>query len=122
MWFNKLLIEEKGKTVTIESDEEEEDPPTYFEEIEPEQETDEDISPVKWPKYVCPRKGKAKIPTDLDAIDNILITPSLLNGVPLEGIATEHIPTMKFDFKFGYAPHSWLINAILVANPFNLLS
>lgn len=41
--FKKLLMEEKGKTVTIESDEEEEDPSTFVEEIELEHEMDEDI-------------------------------------------------------------------------------
>lgn len=35
--FSRFTIEEKGKTVTIESDEEEEGSPTYVEEINPEE-------------------------------------------------------------------------------------
>lgn len=41
MWFSKLKMEEKGKVVTIERNDEEEEPPTYVEEIE--QEGKEDI-------------------------------------------------------------------------------
>ena len=42
-WFNKLSMEEKGKIVNIESDDEEEDPPTFVEEMELEEEMEEDI-------------------------------------------------------------------------------
>jgi len=40
-------MEEKGKDVTIESDEEEEGPLTYVEEIDPDKEGEADIHPVQ---------------------------------------------------------------------------
>lgn len=99
--FNKLSMEENGKTVTIESDDEEEDPPTYVEEMEPEEEIEEDIQPMraptKWPKYVPPRKGRVKVPKDLDVVQSKLITMSLPKGVPLKGMEFGSIPTMKFE-------------------------
>jgi len=73
-------MEEKGKTVTIESDEEKEGSMTYVKEIDLDEET---IQPVRRPKYVPPSKGKAKVPTNLDDVDNILIIPSLPKGVPI---------------------------------------
>lgn len=53
-------------------------------------------APARQPKYVPPRKGKAKVPKDLDAIDNILITPSIPKGVLFNGMMIGRIPTMKF--------------------------
>lgn len=41
--FDKLSMEEKVKTVTIESDDEEEEPKNFVEEIEPKEEMEEDI-------------------------------------------------------------------------------
>lgn len=62
---------------------------------------EEDIPPIqaaaKWPKYVPPQKGRVKVPKDLDAIKDTLITPSLPKGFPFEGTATGRIPTMKFE-------------------------
>ena len=89
-------MKEKGKAITIESDEEEEGPPTYVEEIEPNKEGEENIQLVRWTKYVPPSKGKANVPTNLDDVDNILITPSLPKEVPLKGMVTGRILTMKF--------------------------
>jgi len=87
-------MEEKGKAVTIESDKEEEGPLTYVEEIDPDE---ENIQAVGRPKYVPPSKGKAKVPTNMDDVDNILITLSLPKGVPLEGMVTGCILMMKFE-------------------------
>lgn len=56
-------MEEKGKTITIESDEEEEGSPTYVEEVNPEEDP---IQPVWQPKYVSPSKGKVKVLANLD--------------------------------------------------------
>ena len=52
---------------------------------------------TKFPKYIPSQKGKVKVPTDLDSIDNILITSSLPKGVPHEGTATGCILTVKFE-------------------------
>jgi len=63
-----LLMEEKGKEVTIETNEEEEDLQTLIAAIEEEEDVEEDIQPLcsaeKLPKYVPLRKGKTKIPKD----------------------------------------------------------
>jgi len=68
--FNKLLMEEKGKVVTIETDEEEEDLQALIIEVEEEENMEVDIQPMcsttKLLEYVPPRKGKAKVPKDLD--------------------------------------------------------
>jgi len=64
-------MEEKGKTVTIESDEEEEGSPTYIEEVNPEEDP---VQLVQRPKYVSPSKGKAKVPTNLDEVNTICYT------------------------------------------------
>lgn len=42
-WFDKFSMEEKGKTVNIESNDEEEDPPIFIEDMEPEEEMEEYI-------------------------------------------------------------------------------
>lgn len=100
-WFGKLSMEEKGKIVNVESDDEEEDPPTFVEEMEPEEEADEDIQIVcattKLPKYVPPWKGRVKVPKDLDTISNTFNTPSLPEGVLFEGMDVGGIPSMKFE-------------------------
>lgn len=53
---------------------------------------------MQHPKYVPLRKGKAKVPTNLDDIDNLLITLSLLKGVLVEITMTRCISTMKFEY------------------------
>ena len=95
--FSKLTMEEKGKVVTIESDEEEEGPLTYVEEIDPDGEGKENIQLVRRPKYVPPSKGKAKVPKNLDDVGNILISPSLPKWFPLEGMVIGRISMMKFE-------------------------
>jgi len=74
-------MEQKGKTITIDNDEEEEGSPTYVEEVNPKEDP---IQPVRRPKYVSPCKGKVKVPANLDEVDTILITPALPKVVPLE--------------------------------------
>lgn len=44
-----------------------------------------------------PNKGKAKVPTNLDEVDTILITPSLPKGVPVEISLVGRIATLKFE-------------------------
>lgn len=62
---------------------------------------EEGIQPVhvvaKQPKYVLPRRGKAKVPKDLDAIRNTLKTPLLPNGILFEGSILGCMPMMKFE-------------------------
>jgi len=83
--FGKLSTEDKGKTVNIESDDEEEDLHAFIEEIELEVEMEEDIHPiraaVKLPKYLPPWKGRVKVPKDLDVVKSTLKTPFRWPGV-----------------------------------------
>lgn len=77
-------MEEKGKAVTIETDEEEEELQSLIVVVE-EEFMEEDIQPmhsaVKFPKYVPTWKGKSKVPTDLDETKGALQTPLLLDGI-----------------------------------------
>jgi len=52
---------------------------------------------VRCPKYVPPRKGKDKVPTNLDDIDNIITTSSLPKGVLIESTMIGRIAMMKFE-------------------------
>ena len=64
--FDKLSMEDKGKTINLETDDEEEDLQAFVEEIEADEEMEEDIQPVlakaKLPKYVPLRNrwGRAR--------------------------------------------------------------
>lgn len=63
-WHSKLSMEEKGKAVTIEIDEEEEDFQTLIADVEEEEDVEEDIQPlrsaVKLPSMSLNEKGKPK--------------------------------------------------------------
>ena len=65
----KLSMEEKGKAITIETDEEEEDSQALIAVVE-EEDMEEDIQPLrsatKLSAYVPLRKGKSKVLKDLD--------------------------------------------------------
>ena len=53
-------------------------------------------SVTKLPTYVPPRKGKAKVPKDLDETKSLLQTLLLPNGITFEGTHLGRVPTMKF--------------------------
>lgn len=98
--FGKLSMEDKGKTVNLEIDDEEEDLQTFVEEIEVDEEMEDDIQPVrtkaKLPKYVPPRKGRMKVPKDLDVVKSALQTLFLPDEILFEGSVLGRVPTMKF--------------------------
>jgi len=100
-WFGKIFMDDKGKTVNIEIDDEEEDLQAFLEEIEPDEGVEEYIlrmcAVTKLPKYVPPRKGKVKLPKDVDTVKSALKTPLLLNEILFEGSVLGHVPTMKFE-------------------------
>jgi len=62
---------------------------------------EEDIQPVctgtKLPKYVPPRKGKAKVPKDMVTVKSALETPLLPYGILFEGLVLGCIPMIKFE-------------------------
>jgi len=94
-------MEDKGKTLNLETDDEEEDLQAFVEEIEADEEMEEDIQPVrivaKLPMYVPPRKGRVKVPKYLDAIKSALQTLLLPDGIMFEGSILGRVPMMKFE-------------------------
>lgn len=62
---------------------------------------EEDIQPVratvKLPKYVPLRKGRVKVPKDLDVVKSTLNTPFLPTGFLFEGSVVGYVPTIKFE-------------------------
>lgn len=99
--YNKLSMEEKGKEISIETDEEEEDLQALITAVEEEEEVEEDIQPspslTKLLVYVPPRKGKTKVPKNLDEMKSSLQTLLLPNGIVFEGMHLGCVPTMKFE-------------------------
>ena len=75
----RLTMEEKGKAVNQETDEEEEDLEDFIiEEDEDEgmeEETEAAYPPTKLPAYVPLQKGKEKVPKDLDETKSSLSKP-----------------------------------------------
>jgi len=96
-------MEEKGKAVNLETNEEEEDlEDLIIEEDEDksmEEETEAAHPLIKFPMYVPPWKGKAKVPKDLDESKNSLQTPLLLDDIIFEGmhLGRVKISSLKID-------------------------
>ena len=84
-------MEEKGKAVNLETDDEEEDLQALVDEIKADEEMEKDIQPVRtvaqFPEYVPQWKGKVKVPKALNATKSALQTPLLSNGILFEGSA-----------------------------------
>ena len=80
----KLSMEEKGKVVTIETDDEEEDLKDLLIAEDEDEGMEEETQPVhastKLPAYVPPWKGKARVPKDLDETKSSLQTRLLLGN------------------------------------------
>lgn len=99
--FGKLSMEEKGKVVTIQIDEQEEDLQALIVVVEEEEDMEVDIQPMhsvaRLPEYVPLWKGKAKVPKDLDATKSALQTLLLLDGIKFEGLLVGCVPTLKFE-------------------------
>ena len=98
---NKLPMAEKGKVVTIDTNEEEVDLQALTITVEDDEDMEEDIQPIhsvtKLLTYVPPRKGKTKVPMDLDETKSSLQTPLLLDDIVFEGTHLGRVPTMKFE-------------------------
>jgi len=93
-------MEEKGKAITIESNEEEEELQALVDKIEEKDDVEEDVPPIpfamKLPMYVPPWKGKARVPKDLEAMKSVLQTLLLSNRITFEGPLLGQVPTLKF--------------------------
>lgn len=98
----RLMMEEKGKEINLETDEEGED----LEDLIIEEDEDEGMEVeteaahplTKLPAYVPPRKGKAKVPKDLDESKSSLQTPLLPNDIIFEGMHLGQVPNLKFEY------------------------
>jgi len=90
-------MEEKGKVVTIKTDEEEEDLQALIIAKEEDEGMEVDIQPTysttKLTAYVPQRKEKAKVPKDLEKTKSELLP----NGIKFEGTCLGHVMTMKFE-------------------------
>lgn len=95
-------MEEKGTAITIETEKKEEDLKaliiTKEEDEDMEVDTQPTISVTKLPAYVPLRKGKAKVPKDLDETKSLLQTPLLPDGIMLEGRHLGCVSSMKFEY------------------------
>jgi len=94
-------MEEKGKAVNLETDEEVEDlEDIIIEEDEDEamEEGTEGVVPLtKLPEYVPSWKGKVKVSKDLDERKRSLQTSLLLDDIIFEGMHLRRVPSLKFE-------------------------
>lgn len=97
----RLTMEEKGKAVKLEINEEEEDLEDLIIEVDKdegmEEETESAHPPTKLPAYIPPWKGKAKVPKDLHENKNSLQTLLLLDDIIFEGMHLGRVPNLKFE-------------------------
>lgn len=52
---------------------------------------------TRLPEYVPPRKGKAKVPKDIDGSKSSLQTSLLPGDIVFEGLHLERVPALKFE-------------------------
>jgi len=52
---------------------------------------------IRFPAYVPLRKGKAKVPEDVDESKSSLQTPLLPDDIVFEGANLERVPVLKFE-------------------------
>ena len=92
-------MEEKGKVINFEVDEEEEFEEILVEEedVEMEVETQGADPLTRLPAYVPPQKGKAKVPKDIDERKSSLQTPLLPDDIIFEGAHVGQVPMLKFE-------------------------
>jgi len=99
--FGKFSMEEKGKSITVESDAEEEDLQALIDEKEVQDDVEEDVPPMpsvtKLPTYVPPWKGKVSTTKYLEATKSVLQTPLLPNDITFEDPPFSRVPTLKFE-------------------------
>lgn len=63
-----------------------------------EEETEIVHPPTKLPTYIPPRKGKAKVPKDLDKSKSSLQTPLLLDNIIFWGTHLGRVPSLKVEY------------------------
>jgi len=85
--FGKLLVAEKGKAITTEIEEDEEDLQALIAQIEAQDEEEEDVFQIpSLPPYISPWKGTTKVPKDLEATKSTLQTPLLPDEIRFDGM------------------------------------
>jgi len=95
----RLTMEEKGKPINLEVDEEEEFEEILVEEEDVEMEVEtQGVDPLtRLPAYVPPWKGKAKVPKDIYERKSSLQNPLLPNDIIFEGAYLGQVPILKFE-------------------------
>lgn len=97
----KLTMEDKGKVVTIKTDEEEMDLEELMVAENVEEGMGKEAKPVplstKLPAYIPLQKGKAKVPKDIDETKSSLQTPLLPDNIILEGTHLGQVLGLKFE-------------------------
>jgi len=95
----KLTLQEIGKAINMEADEEESEEILVEEEdVEMEVET-QGVDPItQLPEHVPPYKGKAKVPKDIDEIKSSLQTSLLPDDIVFEGPHLGRVPVLKFEY------------------------
>ena len=90
-------MEEKGKAINLEADEEEEFKEILVEEEDVEMEVEtQGVDPITWlPQYVPSCKGKAKVLKDIDERKSSLWTPVLPEDINFKGPHLGWVPMLK---------------------------
>lgn len=100
-WLGKLLMKEKGKAISVKSNEEEEGLQVLIDQTGAQDDEEDDVPPMpfatKLPTYVPLWKGKVKAAKDLEAMKSVLQTPLLPEDITFEGPPLGWVPTMKFN-------------------------
>lgn len=93
----KLTLQEKGKAINLEADEEESEEILVDEEdVEMGVETQGADPITRLLEYVPPLKGKAKVLKDIDERKSSLQTPLLPDDIVFEGPHLGRVPILKF--------------------------
>jgi len=94
----KLTLQEKGKVINMEADEEESREILVEEQdVEMEVETQGTDPITQLPEYVPPCKGKSKVLKDIDESKSSLKNPLLLDNLVFEGLHLQRVPVLKFE-------------------------
>lgn len=97
----RLTMEEKGKVVNIETNEEEKELEVLIIEYDEDEGVEEETKPVhpptKLPAYISPRNGKAKVLKDLDQRKSSIQTSLFPDDMIFEGTHLRRVPSLKFD-------------------------
>lgn len=94
-----MSVVEKGKAITTEPDEDDEDLQALIAKIEAQDEEEEDAFHIlSLPPYVSPWKGTTNIPKDLDAAKSMLQTLLLSDEIRFDGLSLGRVLSINFEY------------------------